>query len=96
MNYYILRYLAKSNSLFICICACDKPVSIEYYFKNHEMTDDGTKLATITRLVAELEIKYDAYIPPEEWVDVLGAFSISSIDPESVKKEKNKLLEPPS
>lgn len=59
MNYTITRLEEASDNTFVRI-DCDKPVYVERFIKKDKNIKDE-----VEDMVAELEIKYDAYVAPE-------------------------------
>jgi len=61
MGHVISRYEEQGESLFICINSTNNPVYHEHFFSAEEKLDIK---GTIERLVAELELKDEAYVAP--------------------------------
>jgi len=92
MKYSISRYEEKSDQLFICINHTEKPVYVEHFFSPDERKDEKSKIATIEKLVAELEIKADEYVEPEAWVDKRDSIKDLKISVEKVATQKALIL----
>jgi len=61
MTYKITRFEEQGDSLFICINSENNPVYLEHFFTEEEKAD---KEGTIEKLIAELEIRDEAYVAP--------------------------------
>ena len=90
--YNITRYEEKSDQLFICINHTEKPVYIEHFFTESERKDDKSKIATIEKLVAELEIKADEYVEPEAWISKVEEAKALKLDSGKIATAKASLL----
>jgi len=81
MKHNISRYEEKSDSLFICINHTEKPIYLEHFFTEEERATEESRKETIEKLVAELEVKADEYVEPEQYVSKVEeakAFTLSS------------------
>jgi len=92
MNYQITRYEEKSDALFICINHTEKPVYIEHFFLEEERKDEASRIATIEKLVAELEIKADEYVEPEPYVSKVEEARTLELDAKKISDWKETLL----
>jgi hypothetical protein len=92
MNYQISRYEEKSDQLFICISHTEKPVYIEHFFTAEEMKDEASRIATIEKLVAELEIKADEYVEPEPFVSKVEEAQAFVLDSKKIADVKSAIL----
>ena len=88
----ITRYEEKSDALFICINSTVAPVYIEYFFQPDERKDEASRIATIEKLVAELEIKADEYVEPEKWVSNVEEAKALKLDSGKIATAKASLL----
>ena len=91
-KYNISRYEEKSDSLFICINHTEKPVYIEHFFTDDERKTEESRIATIEKLVAELEIKADEYVEPEKYVSKLDEAKAFSLDTKKIADAKASLV----
>jgi hypothetical protein len=92
MKYSISRYEEKSDQLFICINHTEKPVYIEWFFTEDERKDEKSRIATIEKLVAKLQIKADEYVEPEAWVSRLEEAKALKLDSDKIATAKAELL----
>ena len=90
--HYISRYEEKSDSLFICINHTEKPVYVEHFFTESERKDEKSKIATIEKLVADLEIKADEYVEPEKFVSKIEEAKAFKLSTEKIATAKAELL----
>lgn len=90
--YQITRYEEKSDALFICINHTEKPVYIEHFFTEDERKDEASKIATIEKLVAELEIRADKYVEPEKFVSKLSEAQAFVLDTKKIASAKSAIL----
>ena len=88
----ISRYEEKSDQLFICINHTEKPVYIEHFFTESERKDEKSRIATIEKLVADLEIKADEYVEPEKFVSKIEEAKAFKLSTENIATAKAELL----
>ena len=88
-SYNISRFEETGDSLFIAINSTNNPVYLEHFFTEEEKLDiEGT----ITRLVAELEIKDSEYVAPSVPVSRLKEVENFMVDEEKVALAKTEIL----
>jgi len=88
-SYNISRFEETGDSLFIAINSTNNPVYLEHFFTEEEKLDiEGT----ITRLVAELEIKDSEYVAPSVPVSRLKEVENFMVDEEKVALVKSEIL----
>ena len=95
-NYKISRYEQTGEQLFICINSTEVPVYIEHFFTEGEKSTPDSIKITIEGLLAELEIKADAYVAPEPLQNKIVetkkfSFSKRNVATKKAKKIKEKL-----
>lgn len=86
MGYIISRYEEQGDSLFICINA--EHTYIEHFFTIDEKLD---KKSTLERLVAELELKEEAYVAPLPRVSKVEEARAIVLDPKKIEDNKSKI-----
>lgn len=86
INYKVTRYDEIGDQLFICINAIDTPVYVEHYFNEEERLDIA---GTIEKLLAELEIRQDEYLPPPIVTDKKK--DLKTITPKEKKIQEHKI-----
>jgi len=91
-TYKITRYEEKSDALFICINHTEKPVYIEHFFTEDERKNEESIKDTIAGLIAELEIKADEYVEPEESVSNLEYAKNLTISNSKITAKKAELI----
>jgi len=88
-TYSISRYEQNGEQLFICLNSTNNPVYLEHFFTEDEKLDiEGT----ITRLVAELEIKDAKYVAPLPTIDKLEEAKDLEIQETDITTAKNLIL----
>ena len=88
-SYNISRFEETGDSLFIAINSTNNPVYLEHFFTEEEKLDIEE---TITRLVAELEIKDSEYVAPSVPVSRLKEVENFMVDEEKVALAKTEIL----
>jgi len=88
-TYTISRYEEQGDSLFICINSTNNPVYHEHFFTTEEKLDIPR---TIERLVAELELKDEAYVAPLPRVSKVEEAKALTIDKTNIATKKAKIV----
>lgn len=92
MEYKITRYEEKSDALFICISSLNNPVYLEHFFTPEERLDNTSRKETIERLVAELELRDEAYVEPEKFVSKVEEAEALEISPVDIATKKAAII----
>ena len=87
MTHSISRYEEQGESLFICINA--EHTYHEHFFTSEEKED---KAGTMERLIAELELKEEAYVAPLPRISKLEEARAIVLDKVKIKEKKNKII----
>lgn len=88
-KYKISRYEETPTSLFICINS-DKSY-VEHVFTSAEMATASARKATIEKLVAELELKDEAFVAPLTVTYKEKAANLLVLDTANIRVQKAKL-----
>ena len=88
-TYTITRYEQTGDSLFICLNSTNNPVYLEHFFTEEEKLDIQ---GTITKLVAELELKDTEYMAPLPVISKLEEVKNLEIKKEDITNAKNFIV----
>ena len=91
-SYRITRFEETATSLFVCLNSEKTPCIVEHFFTPTERTDDKTIKATLERLVAELQIKDDAYRSANVIYSKESYARKIVLDTVNIRKEKRSIL----
>jgi hypothetical protein len=86
-SFSISRYEQTGESLFICISAAN--TYLEHFFSTEEKADVK---GTIERLVAELELKEEAYVPPTPVINKMDEVKDLVISTVNIATEKSAII----